>query len=542
MAESTTNAVPEWVYKRDGRLVPFESDKISRALFAAGESLGQADAFTARELTDGVIHFLGPESDAAILTTAQIADLVIKVVRELGHPNLAQAFANFPRPQPQQDHAKTERGQPYLEVPDLSLTAPPATDPVSLVRRAGGACLKAYALREVFSRDLAAAHTDGLLALGGLEAPFELAGWLLGAPTGRKIVEALEQARGIAGEYLAIDGPEHVLCASLGEPGSGTAPATGVDNYARELGIGLRTTGLHAVVNLNAASPPFWAGDLADGPLFAQQRQAPSQQLRADVAEQLLTQLLDIKGLRIDWHLAEHDLADASEERLRRIARHAIEHESLTFLFDRPRRARALAEGIDRQHPAVLMTVGVNLARLQEQLGQRATAAGNPAEVLLQKLGSLARLALSAGVQKRAFLRRHERNWPAFLLDRARLVVAPLGLEAVLRQLPSDGLRERIVERLREVLEHDGRACHLDVCLDALPLEVVAAPAAKPHAALQRAGKQASVSLSWPEERGPALDEVVELLRWTWRQSEITRLHFVRGKETGTQTVAPWER
>src|SRR5689334_6893843 len=39
---------PTWVSKRDGRLEPFEADKISRALFAAGERLGMPDAFLAR--------------------------------------------------------------------------------------------------------------------------------------------------------------------------------------------------------------------------------------------------------------------------------------------------------------------------------------------------------------------------------------------------------------------------------------------------------------------------------------------------------------
>lgn len=543
MAESMINAAPEWVYKRDGRLVPFESDKISRALFAAGESLGQADAFTARELTDGVLHFLGPEADGALLTTAQIAELVIKVVRELGHPGLAQAFAEFAQRQPQGPQAKVDRRRLSLEMPDLSLIAPATLEPMTRLRRAGGACLKAYALEEVFSRDLAAAHRDGLLVLGGLEAPFELAGWLLGAPTGHRIVEAVEQARALAGEYLAIDGPEYVLCTPHNRPGGeGAASANGADEYARELGIGLRTTGLRAIVNLNGASPPFWAGDLADGPLFAQQRQPTSQEMRGGMAERLLTRLLDVNELRIDWHLDEHDLADASEERLRRLARLAMEHEALTFVFDRPRRASALAEGIDRQHPAVLMTAGLNLARLQEQLGQRSTPAGNPAEVFLQKLGSLARLALSAGVQKRAFLRRHERNWPAFLLDRARLVVTPLGLETVVRRLPSDGLGERIVERLHEVLDHDGRACHLDVCLDTLPVEVAAVPGTRPQAALQSASNQRTISVSLPEGRWPALDEVVDWLRWTGRQSEIARLRFVRGAEARTQTLAPWAR
>src|SRR5215831_11774436 len=98
-----------WIHKRDGRLVPFEADKISRALFAATESLGRPDAFLARELTDGVVHFLTSESEGAVPTTAQVAELTAKVVRELGQPALAQAFADGARrrraagPQPAAD-------------------------------------------------------------------------------------------------------------------------------------------------------------------------------------------------------------------------------------------------------------------------------------------------------------------------------------------------------------------------------------------------------------------------------------------------------
>ena len=49
MPESAPLLTPfAWVAKRDGRVEPFEADKIRRALFAASESLGQADAFLAR--------------------------------------------------------------------------------------------------------------------------------------------------------------------------------------------------------------------------------------------------------------------------------------------------------------------------------------------------------------------------------------------------------------------------------------------------------------------------------------------------------------
>ncbi len=59
---------PAWVHKRDGRQEPFDADKISRALFAASESLRRPDAFLARELTDGVVHFLTEEADESAAT------------------------------------------------------------------------------------------------------------------------------------------------------------------------------------------------------------------------------------------------------------------------------------------------------------------------------------------------------------------------------------------------------------------------------------------------------------------------------------------
>src|SRR5262245_60342334 len=90
-----TSPLPTWVYKRDGRMVPFEADKISQSLFTVTESLHRPDAFTARELTDGVLHFLVVELRDSIPSTTQIAELVVKVVRELGQSPIAQEYADF---------------------------------------------------------------------------------------------------------------------------------------------------------------------------------------------------------------------------------------------------------------------------------------------------------------------------------------------------------------------------------------------------------------------------------------------------------------
>src|SRR5262249_3511346 len=95
--QQSEGASPEWIYKRDGRLVAFEADKISRCLFAANEALGTPDPFKARELTDVVLHFISKEFDRTIPTTPQIREWVVKVVRELGQPQIAQEYSIYDR-------------------------------------------------------------------------------------------------------------------------------------------------------------------------------------------------------------------------------------------------------------------------------------------------------------------------------------------------------------------------------------------------------------------------------------------------------------
>jgi hypothetical protein len=522
--------VPAWVHKRDGRLVPFEADKISRSLFAATEEVGRPDAFLARELTDGVLHFLTGEVEERIPTTADIAELVTKVVRELGQPALARAYADFA--------GRGARRRPKL----VSVQFAP-TDPLSSVL---ADCRRAYALSAVFTRDLAAAQNDGLLTLAGLDAPLELAA---SAPAPVfPLVERLLEVRGHTAGVVALDGVDHTLARSpLSEENAAA-------EFVRELVAGLSGTGLRAVVNLNVPAPPSWADDLAEGPLFARQRADAPPDRAASMADVLLQALANgTAPARIDWHLSERDFAPGSAERLHRVARLAAEGAALAFVFDRPRRPVALAEGIDRKHPALLLTVGLHLPRLAEQPGVR----DNP-NLFLQKLGSLTRLALSAAVQKRDFLRRHAAERPAltrgFFLDRARLMVAPVGLDSAVRSLTGKGLCDgkapefgrQVVQRLRDVLRDDGRTCLIDTCLDAPagftfdaePSAVAGVTpwdaAAPVKAQLRAAGALHAVAEGGPAavlpegDRPPSAEQVAEWLRLAWAQTDVGRVYFVR--------------
>jgi hypothetical protein len=603
-----------WVHKRDGRLVPFEADRISRALFAAGESLGQPDPFTARELTDSIVHFLCAETSGTTPTTAQIADLVVKVVRELGQPTLAKAFAEA-------QARKAESGKQAEEDQRESVTWKGATEgwdtvpgfrstpsanigptgiqlaqwiealpsPAAVAWRTASACLRDYALREVYTRDLVAAQADGLLTLTGLDAPLELGALVLGiaGTRGTNLVETLEEMRSLAGEYVALDGPEYLLAHS------GMAQDA-AETFIRELAIGLRLTHLQAVMNLNSALPPPWAEALAVGPLFEGHRQGPESKQTTLLLDQLLEHLLMPGALRsavrIDWHLGERDFLAVDSGGLLRLSRRALEGAPLAFVFDRQRRPVALAEGLDRQHPAVLLTVGLHLPRLVEQSGP-----GIDPLLFLRKLGSLARLALSAAGQKRDFLRRYTNGRPnvkrGFILDRARLVVVPVGLDHAIHTLlghgfcaaePAREFAQQVVHSLQSVLQKDGQSNLLDTCVDSAlgyrltparqgqvespgdwplwpisdsrwpPAQEVAGLTPWDHQATTKNQLQSTsplhsiagtgtVALLVSEERPLSAEELVQLLRYAWQQTEIVRIRLVREVPQQRQLTAPWE-
>jgi hypothetical protein len=554
-----------WVRKRDGRLVPFEADKISRALFAASETVGRPDAFLARELTDSIVHFLDAECAGNTPTTEQIAELIVKVVRELGQPTLARAFADAQtaKSEPRPDAAHVEAGAsravqigPSLDQFSQWVEKNPV--PADVAWRAARVCGREFSLREVFTRDLVAAQSDGLLTLTGLESPLELAGAVLTElPTsGADLIEAILDARSVVSEFFVLDGVEYSLA-------QGSAEVDQAAEFVRALKTAMRTTRLQAVINLNSAVPPPQLKDLAVGPLF-EGHGGPAEperldRFRAALVEELLRPGLPKGALRLDWHLGSRDFAPENRGVLLTLGRRALEGAPLAFVFDRPRRALPLAEGLDRQVSAVLLAVGLHLPRLIEL-----APPGIDAALFLQKLGSLARLALSAGTQKREFLRRHSQGRSkltgGFLLERARLVVVPVGLESATRLLIGRGLcsggealdyARQMVERLHDVLCQDGRASLLETGLDSFPSQPIweegntweaecagglmpwdsaAAPKSQLRAAgpLHAAAGMGTAVVHLRQDQPITAEEVAELLHYAWQQTEVVRVRFAR--------------
>lgn len=600
-----TSSLPVWIYKRDGRLAPFEADKISQSLFAAGETLGQPDAFTAHELTDSVLHFLCAELNGAVPNTAQVAELTFKVVRELGQTALAQAYADFfhrvdygqrseEKPKAIQA-AKKAAGRPgWPELPVPATLA--AVDPHALVQSVAAIGLEDYSLREIFTRDIAAAHKTGLITLMGLATPFQMQGGILTRTLPGQYAFALEESRASIGQFIALDGPE------FDEHRSRTESA-GAD-WVRELLFGVRATGLQAVVNLNAATPPSWARSLAAGPLFDPSPAASCTESWPSRADELLGLLCSPvnRGVQVHWHLSEADWHSKNESRFARLARYLLHGAPITIVFDRANRPISLGEGLDRRHSGLLTSVGLHLPSLSRQLGEKSTP-----ELFLQKLGSLARLAITAAVQKRRFLSRYQRRRTSFLVDRARLAVIPIGLESVSKIYTGQGILPgstgadfalRIIGSLSEILRGEGPRYNLDAVLDspsiaeAWPIMSQASPfdldsscrswtetendlsdipgakrkqsglpanldkiagltiwneAISPRDQLWVAGlihAAAGTGTAWiqfPPDTSPSEEELLSLLRYAWRESQPSRLRLVIPHGDGRQLTASWE-
>jgi hypothetical protein len=216
------------------------------------------------------------------------------------------------------------------------------------------------------------------------------------------------------------------------------------------------------------------------------------------------------------------------------------------------------------------------LPRLLGQIAPPGRAAGARVSPALfnQKLGSLARLALTAAVQKREFLRRLVPDRPAlnrgFLLDRARLVVVPVGLDSTVRSLAESALCTgsgtemacQILRELSSVLQRDGQAYRLETCLDSAadiafdaedaaeqthaptspgqlptlaqvagltPWDTGASPRGQVRAAglLHASVGAGTAAILVPLDQILTAGSVVDLLRFTWQQTDVTRLRLL---------------
>ena len=84
---------PEYIKKRDGRIVRFNADKITDAIFKAVVAVGGKDRGTAESLTESIVDILDIiYKGERIPTVENVQDLVEKILIERGHARVAKAY------------------------------------------------------------------------------------------------------------------------------------------------------------------------------------------------------------------------------------------------------------------------------------------------------------------------------------------------------------------------------------------------------------------------------------------------------------------
>ena len=252
----------------------------------------------------------------------------------------------------------------------------------------------------------------------------------------------------------------------------------------------------------------------------------------------------------IAWHLHERSFRDDTERRQLHDLLCCSGSKAIRFVFDRPRTPIALAEGLDRRTPGVLIEIGLDLPALAAR-----PDIARDGVTLLKKLPSLARMAVSAAGQKRQYLRALPEASPLkrrFLIERATATVVPLGLDETVRCITGASLASplaldfalQILQTLKQTLNEAGRAINLDLRLDGPSLSTTDASFA-PRKQLEIAGKlharagAGTATLMLADDSDARIDGLMDLLYLAWATTSLTRVQLQRAGITLQQGELP---
>ncbi len=177
------------VRKRNGKLVPYDNNKIAMAIFKSAESVGGHDFTTAVALAQEVEEAVKATfTDESVPAVEEIQDLIEKILIEDGHAKVAKAFILY-----REQHRKVREKEDlildiehtmdgYLKQSDWRVNENSNVNYSlgGLILHNSGAITANYWLENIYTRDIADAHKNGDLHIHDLSMfSGYCAGWSL---------------------------------------------------------------------------------------------------------------------------------------------------------------------------------------------------------------------------------------------------------------------------------------------------------------------------------------------------------------------------
>lgn len=159
------------IRKRDGRIAPFDEQKITEAIFKAAKAVGGEDRSIAQDLTNQVVNYLNGNNVEMIPSVEEIQDVVEKVLIENGHARTAKAYILYRDRRTRMREGKTELMDAVKEilVETSRENANINNSPSAKMLQIAMAASKKYYLTNLLPEDMGDAHDKGFFHIHDLD-------------------------------------------------------------------------------------------------------------------------------------------------------------------------------------------------------------------------------------------------------------------------------------------------------------------------------------------------------------------------------------
>jgi len=191
------------IRKRDGRVVDFDQEKITKAVWAAAQAVGGRDRRLAQRLSNRVVALLEEKFPREIPGVEDVQDLVEKVLIEEGHARTAKAYILYRKQHESLRKIKTT----FLEVEKIVSDYLSQIDwrvrensnigysMSGLMLHVAGSVITDYTLDRIYSMEIADAHRNGDIHLHDLY--FGITGYCAGWSLSKLLYEGFNGVPGV---------------------------------------------------------------------------------------------------------------------------------------------------------------------------------------------------------------------------------------------------------------------------------------------------------------------------------------------------------